>query len=103
MSAVNPTKLDQELRAAGVRVLGCCSDGRVDLAPDATGQDAAIAAAVLAAHDPGPTPEQRMESAGFPRLLAALVMIADRGAAAPLWARAVVGAAATKIEQARAG
>lgn len=47
------TSLHAELRAAGLRIHGCASDGRIDWASTPTGADLATARGVLAAHDPG--------------------------------------------------
>jgi hypothetical protein len=53
----NATRLDGELRAAGLPIAGCSSDGRIDWLPGhPTPQEEAAAAAVLAAHDPTPVP-----------------------------------------------
>lgn len=48
----NPETLHDELAAAGLKILGCAADGRIDwaAAPDPAGQ--AAAEAVLAAHKP---------------------------------------------------
>lgn len=43
--------LDQELRAAGVPIHGCASDGRVDFKPEATDAHRAKAEEVKAAHN----------------------------------------------------
>jgi hypothetical protein len=53
---INLAKLHEELEAAGIRVAGCHSDGRVW---DETGdiQDRPDVAAIIAAHDPTPEPE----------------------------------------------
>lgn len=48
-----PTQLDSELRAAGLRIHGCASTGRIDWISPPTGTDIATAKGVLAAHDPG--------------------------------------------------
>lgn len=72
---VNAAKLDAELRAAGVPIDGCSSGGRIDYRPEATDGHRAIAAAVLAAHDPAPTEAQRIMELGVPpRVFAALVV-----------------------------
>ncbi len=44
--------LDEELRAAGLRIDGCSSDGRIDWVSPPSPAEQATAAAVLAAHDP---------------------------------------------------
>lgn len=82
MSAINVTKLDQDLRAAGVPIDGVSvsPDGsaRVDFAANATAQDRANAQGVVATHDPGLTPAQILEGRPLPRLaLAALVVRAS--------------------------
>jgi len=66
VSAVNLEKFDAELRAAGVRFVGCASTGRVDLAADATDADRALAADVLARHDPRPSLAQWIAAAREP-------------------------------------
>ena len=48
----NATKLDAELKAAGLKIAGCSSNGRVDFIDPPTQQEIAIAEAVKAAHDP---------------------------------------------------
>ncbi len=54
----NTTKLDGELKAAGLPIVGCSSDGRIDWAEGhPTAEERAAAEAVLAAHDPTPEPE----------------------------------------------
>lgn len=59
---VNSARLFAELVAANVPVDGCASDGRIDFRPEATPEQRAEAAAILAAHDPSPTyAEQRAE------------------------------------------
>lgn len=52
---VNPTKLDQSLKAAGIPIHGCDSTGRIDFKDEATPAQRAAAAQILAAHDPNPT------------------------------------------------
>lgn len=49
-------KLDAQLRAAGVPIHGCTSKGRIDFREEASANDRAYAAAILAAHDPTPDP-----------------------------------------------
>jgi hypothetical protein len=46
------TSLDQELRAAGLLIAGCSSEGRIDWVSPPTQQERQIAQQVLAAHDP---------------------------------------------------
>lgn len=52
-SNVNATKLDRELKAAGLPILGVSSDGRIDWpAGRPTATERARADTILAAHDP---------------------------------------------------
>lgn len=106
MVKINVTKLDQELRAAGVPIDGCSSTGRIDYRPEATDADRARGAAVLAAHDPGLSAEQLGEAAGGlpPRVLAALVLRLSSSwptltAARRAWVQGVLDAAAVRIQQ----
>lgn len=60
---INVEKLDKELRAAGLPVLGVSSDGRIDWpVGHPTSTEQSTANSVLAAHDPNtPTPlEQQL-------------------------------------------
>lgn len=50
--AYNVTKLDAELRAAGLDIHGVRADGSIDWVAPPTAQQLATAASVLAAHDP---------------------------------------------------
>lgn len=60
---MNATKLDKELRAAGLAIHGCSSDGRVDFADGTSWRpgdpadtpERATAAKVVAAHNPNPS------------------------------------------------
>ena len=52
MSDYNATRLDAELRAAGLDIGGCSSTGRVDWNSPPSAGDLALAAQVKAAHDP---------------------------------------------------
>ena len=58
----NATKLDGELKAAGLLIHGVDSTGDIswDVAP--TVAQKAVAASVLAAHDPTPLPDHRAEA-----------------------------------------
>lgn len=60
--AINPTKLDQELREAGLDVISVRSDGTIFLA-DPTPENEATAADVLAAHDPTDYAAQQADEA----------------------------------------
>jgi outer membrane murein-binding lipoprotein Lpp len=62
--AYNATVLDEELRAAGLAIVGCSSKGRIDWASPPTAADAARAEQVKAAHDPAKPParEARLEA-----------------------------------------
>ncbi len=54
----NATKLDRDLKAAGLPIVGCDSMGRIDWQEGhPTPEEQAAANAVLAAHDPTPEPE----------------------------------------------
>jgi len=96
----NAERLFAELRAAGCRVIGCASDGRVDYGPDADESDRVKAAQVLAGHDASPTREQRLRARGFGHWQAALVLVTKYGEAAPEWARTELDRVATVIEEA---
>lgn len=107
--SVNVEKLTAELRAACPRVVGCSTagGGRVDFADgtswrpgEPTGDaDRVAVAAVVAAHSPAATADQRLRARGYTRLMAALVLIARYGRAnAPDWARDLIDAAAAEIE-----
>ncbi len=87
---INATKLDRELRAAGVPIHGCASSGRVDYTTAATAGDRDRAAQVIAAHDPTPEAQDRCG------ILEALAVVVRDGALAPTWARALVDAAAAR-------
>jgi hypothetical protein len=108
----NIAKLTEELVAACPRVVGCAADGRVDFAdgsswrpgdptPDA---DRVTVAAVVAAHDPTDTPDQKLGKVAVPlRILAALTQIASKGRVnAPAWARTTVDGFAALIDGALA-
>ena len=57
-TSVNPTKLHQELLAAGLPVVSVASDGRVDYSRDLTTTEQTTAAAVIAAHNTAQTTEE---------------------------------------------
>lgn len=71
----NPTKLDQELKAAGIPITGCDSTGQVWFLPSATSAQREQAAAIVAAHDPATTPEYRLDRSGHGRFLGALAIL----------------------------
>jgi len=48
----NVLKLHLELVAAGIPIVGVSSEGQVDFLPEATEAQKALAASILAAHDP---------------------------------------------------
>ena len=50
--SVNPQKLHQELKDAGLPVVGVSASGRVDYSRSLTAAEQATAAQVIAAHDP---------------------------------------------------
>jgi len=54
-TSVNPTKLHQELLAAGLPVVSVSSDGRVDYSRELTTTEQTAAAAVIAAHNTAQT------------------------------------------------
>jgi len=83
---VNATKLDQELRAAGIPMDGCSSSGRIDFRPEATPAQREQAARILAAHDPSDTRAQKLARLGMTESLAALILVQTRGSGAPRWA-----------------
>ena len=57
-TSVNPTKLHQELLAAGLPVVSVASDGRVDYSRDLTTTEQTTAAAVIAVHNSSQTTEE---------------------------------------------
>ena len=57
-TSVNPTKLHQELLAAGLPVVSVSSDGRVDYSRALTTTEQTTAAAVIAAHNTAQTTEE---------------------------------------------
>lgn len=71
MNLVNPAKLHQELKAAGLPVVGVSSSGRVDYERSLTSAEKASAQAVIAAHDPSATEKEiffeKLALAGFSR------------------------------------
>ena len=77
--SVNVGKLDRELRAAGIPIdgVGVNPDGsaRVDFRAEATQAQRDQAATIVAAHDPAPTPEDRLDRALGGRVLAALALL----------------------------
>lgn len=48
----NSTKLDAELKEAGLKIHGCSSNGRVDFVDPPSPEDLALASAIKSAHDP---------------------------------------------------
>ena len=72
----NAEKLTDELKAAGLPVAGCASDGRVFWQGTPTAAQATQAASVVAAHVPALTREQNLRAAGLDAsvLIAALVL-----------------------------
>lgn len=64
---INVAKLDKELKAAGLPIVGCASTGRIDWDGEPTEAQKARAQAILAAHDPAPevkvTARQRLAAA----------------------------------------
>lgn len=60
---INIVKLDVELKAAGIPIYGCASDGRIDFLPSATPAQLQQAAAILAAHDPRDYDKEKQDAA----------------------------------------
>lgn len=52
MNLVNPVKLHQELKAAGLPVVGVSSSGRIDYSRSLTATERDTATQVIAVHDP---------------------------------------------------
>jgi hypothetical protein len=75
VSTVNVEKLTGELAAAGVPVYGVNSNGVITFDPSATDAQKATAATVLAAHDPSPTPAQKLKDRPVPPLLVAALAV----------------------------
>ncbi len=94
----NARKLDAELRAAGIPIDGCSSNGTIWFRAEATEAQKKQAQDILAAHDPADTRAQRLEKLGLREDLAALFLVASRGDSAPEWARSRVGDVASLIE-----
>ena len=76
----DPTQLDAELKAAGLRIHGCASDGRIDWIDPPTQTQRDSAAAVLAAHDP--TKRERDERTARDRLFTLAARLEDGTATA---------------------
>jgi len=49
---INPTKLHEELKLAGLPVVGVSSSGRIDYSRELSSKEQEISAAVVKAHDP---------------------------------------------------
>lgn len=62
---VNPSKLHQELLAAGLPVVSVSSDGRVDYSRELTTTEQTTAAAVIVAHNSAQTTEEARIDAYF--------------------------------------
>lgn len=71
MNLVTPAKLHQELKAAGLPVVGVSSSGRIDYERSLTSAEKASAQAIIAAHDPSATEKEvffeKLALAGFSR------------------------------------
>ena len=93
MGMINVSKLDAELKSAGIPIHGCASTGRIDFTPEATEEHRALAAQILAAHDPTP-PYGELRAKEFPTTDALIVA---------LWESVVEGRtdSVTALEQAR--
>ena len=77
---MNPTKLHRELREAGIQIRGCNSAGRIDFCDEATPEQRAQAAAILAAHDPDDSAATRLRDAeALERRASALSALAAKG------------------------
>lgn len=74
---INPTKLDQELRAAGVPIHGCDSTGVVFFMDAATSEQRATAAQIVAAHDPSPS-DADLRAKEYPSTVALVVALWER-------------------------
>lgn len=90
---MNAKKLDAELKAAGIPIHGCASTGRIDFAPEATEEHRALAAQILAAHDPTP-PYGELRAKEYPTVETLIVA---------LWESVVEGRtdSVTALEQVR--
>lgn len=64
-TAINPTKLHQELLDAGLPVVCVSSDGRIDYSRSLTSTEESTAESVIAAHDPAQTTEEARIEAYF--------------------------------------
>jgi len=60
----NISKLDHEIRQAGIPIEGVSSDGRIDFLPSATQAQKDQAATILSAHNPVWYIDQRLNNAG---------------------------------------
>lgn len=77
---IDVTQFHAELVAAGLRIHGCASDGRIDWIATPTQADLDTAAQVLAAHDP--QKRERDERTARDRLLALAARLEDGTATA---------------------
>ena len=91
---INASALDAELKAAGIPIHGCASTGRIAFKDEATAEQRARAAAILAAHDPAPTYAE-LRAKEYP---------ATADLAIALWERIIEGrpAASAALQVARA-
>ena len=85
---INVAKLDAELKSAGIPIDGCSSNGRVDFRPEATEAQRLQAEAIVAAHNPADTRQQRFAKLGVTELFVADFLERRKGVLAPAWAKA---------------
>ena len=88
----NVEKLDVELRAAGLPIDGCDSDGGIQWDGEPTAEQLTSAAAVQAAHDPTPTRAQALAARGLNETDEAIRLVQIMGDSAPQWAKDAVQA-----------
>jgi hypothetical protein len=74
----NPTKLDRELKEAGIPIVGVAATGRVDFAEEATDEQKKLAQEVLAQHDPTSEPTVKEQYAELRTLEEKVALIAKR-------------------------
>lgn len=73
---MNVSKFDTELKAAGIPIHGCASTGRIDFRDEATTEQRAQAAAILAVHDPYDYAAERAKE--YPSTAALVVALWER-------------------------
>ena len=95
---IDCTRLDADLKAAGLRIHGCASDGRIDWVAPPTQTEQNTAAAVLAAHDP--TKQEREDLAERTSIRAVIEDLLAATTDAQTWANLT---AAQRTEATRRG